>query len=105
MSKERLEECLHHIRGVLGLVGDQDTVNLAGELAELIDEQAERVQELRMFQKHTESLASVVADLEQQNKRYREVLERISKHDAYEIDIFVAGKMADEALEGDPHES
>lgn len=51
MSKDRsekIEEYLHHIRGVLGIVGDQDTVNMAGELAELIDEQAERVQELEI---------------------------------------------------------
>ena len=91
MSKEQLEEIkekLNHIRGVLGLVGDQDTVNMAADLDVLIDEQTEREEELerelerikvkyRVTKESHYNCSKSTSELEQQNEQYRESLRRV----------------------------
>ena len=86
MSKEQLEEIkekLNHIRGVLGLVGDQDTVNMAADLDVLIDEQAGQVQELEEQNKdYSEFLDNLIGRLyeyENQIIRYREAIKEASE--------------------------
>lgn len=96
---EKIKEHLHQIRSVLGLVGDQFTVNRAGDLEVLIDELAERVdkQEIRI-----NNLTFDLAVSRTQNKRYREALEALSDLDHIEkcLDEEVI-QVARKALEGD----
>lgn len=58
----------------------------------------------RATQNRNRQLENGIEFRDKEIDRYREVLDRILNHDVYKIDITAAGKMADKALEGDPHD-
>lgn len=72
MSNGRLERIKEELT-YLANTKDQIVV-LSKNDYEYIIEQAELAEKLRLFKTHTESLASVVSELEQENERLKEII-------------------------------
>lgn len=79
-DKAQLEECLYHIRGVLGLVGDQETVNIAGELARLIEEQVHDLEKrVGAERRHKLTYRKFALKYQADKNNLREAIEEIKK--------------------------
>ena len=99
MSRERLEDKLVKFRQHLALgYVNMDILNQANEIHELVMEQAKRVQKLENIIYQDERQA-VLEGMYEQNKRYREALERIAYDDellSNTDDIIVAKEALEE---------
>ncbi|RHW33539.1 hypothetical protein [Oceanobacillus profundus] len=105
-SKE-IKEKLHHIRCVLGIVGDQETVNMAADLEDLIIQESERVEELEDARNDEyETYTNNLKILKKENQRYKQALLVIESGESvlftpYNEKLWKVLNIAREALKGE----